>query len=126
MKDYDNKAFYNSAKWRRVSAAYMASKMYLCERCGRPAIICHHRKYLDGHNVSDPEISLSFDNLEALCLDCHNREHFHSSSTARFDNVGNVTGVAKGREEQQFEAEKAKIDQFLLDFASKTAPEAEI
>ena len=26
--------------------------------------------------MTDPNIALNPDNLEALCLDCHNREHF--------------------------------------------------
>lgn len=75
MKDYNNSPFYNSKAWKRASAAYMASKHYICERCGRPAQICHHKTYLNGTNVHDPAIALSFDNLEALCLDCHNAEH---------------------------------------------------
>lgn len=67
MKDYNNSPFYNSKAWKRASAAYMASKHYICERCGRPAQICHHKTYLNGTNVHDPAIALSFDNLEALC-----------------------------------------------------------
>lgn len=27
-------------------------------------------------NVDNPAISMNPDNLEALCLDCHNKEHF--------------------------------------------------
>lgn len=91
----------------------MSSKSYLCERCGRPATICHHKKYLNRWNIDNPEISLNFDNLEALCQECHNQEHSRALSLAQFDDDGNVIGVKKGREERQFESERAKIDELL-------------
>ena len=75
-RDYENSAFYKSQAWKRTSAAYMESRHYICERCGGPARICHHKTWLNGNNVKDPAIALSFDNLEALCQDCHNKEHF--------------------------------------------------
>ena len=67
FKNYDNHAFYHSKAWKRVSTAYMTSRSYICERCGNPATICHHKKHLDGKNVNDPKVALNFDNLEALC-----------------------------------------------------------
>lgn len=69
-------AFYRSHAWEATRAAYMASVNHICERCGRPAKIVHHRYYIDGANVSDPSVTLSMGNLEALCQECHNREHF--------------------------------------------------
>lgn len=27
-------------------------------------------------NIYNPDITLNFDNLELLCIDCHNKEHF--------------------------------------------------
>lgn len=119
MKDYDNSSFYNSKKWKQVSTAYMTSRSYICERCGRPATICHHRKHLDGNNVNDLKISLGFDNLEALCQDCHNKEHFasHQLSTALFDRDGNMIGVKKSEEEKQFENDQKKIDLLLQNIA---------
>ena len=112
MKDYDNSSFYKSKAWRKVSTAYMTSRNYICERCGRPAVICHHKKYLNGQNVTDPAIALSFDNLEALCQDCHNEEHF-STARVKFDSDGNVIGVRKTDEEKQFESDQRKIDELL-------------
>lgn len=91
-KDY-SRAFYNGAKWKRTQAAFMASKNYVCERCGSPAKIVHHKTYLNPGNINDPSISLSWDNLEALCQECHNREHMGSEATAdglRFDQYGNL------------------------------------
>lgn len=36
----------------------------------------HHKVYIDANNIWDTNITLSFDNLELLCFDCHNKEHF--------------------------------------------------
>lgn len=38
--------------------------------------IVHHKCYIDANNIYNPEVTLNFDNLELLCLDCHNKEHF--------------------------------------------------
>lgn len=88
------KEFYNSAAWRRLSKAFLLSRNYICERCGKPAEIVHHKKYLTAANVNDPEISMNPANLEALCLDCHNQEHFgNGGATAAglmFDEAGNI------------------------------------
>ena len=123
MKDYDNSRFYCSKAWKKVSSAYMTSKSYICERCGRPAVICHHKKYLNGVNVNDPAIALSFDNLEALCLKCHNREHFSVDRT-QFDSNGNVIGVRKSEEEKQFERDRAKIDELLNKMTAQNGSES--
>ena len=52
----------------------------LCERCLEkglivPAVIVHHKTYITPNNITDPNIVLNFDNLEALCKNCHNYEH---------------------------------------------------
>lgn len=95
-RDPERVAFYRSREWRRVRAAYLESVNRICERCGRPAVIVHHKRYLDAANVHDPAVSLSFDNLEALCRECHNREHFEGRSCEPglyFDAQGNLKTV---------------------------------
>lgn len=72
--------FYNSDAWRSCRDSFLKSKGYLCERCSTPddpvtAKIAHHKTYLTKQNINDPYIALSWDNLEALCQDCHNKEH---------------------------------------------------
>ena len=88
------KQFYHSTAWRRLSRAYMLSQHYICERCGKPAEICHHRQHLNAGNVDDAGVALNPDNLEALCLACHNAEHFGSGRAIAdglaFDGSGNV------------------------------------
>lgn len=70
------KQFYHSKTWRRLSRAFLLSRNYICERCGKPAEIAHHKRYITPENLTDPAITLNPANLEALCLDCHNTEHF--------------------------------------------------
>ena len=52
----------------------------LCEKCKAkglivPAEIVHHKIHLNETNIDDASISLSYDNLEALCRKCHGEEH---------------------------------------------------
>ena len=93
-------AFYHSKAWKRLSRAFLLSKNYICERCGRPAEIAHHKIYLTEENMTDPDIALTPDNLEALCLDCHNQEHFGSGGATApglsFDENGDL--IQKGKQ----------------------------
>jgi len=86
--------FYNSQKWRRVSKTFLKSKYYICERCGGVGEVAHHKIYLDRWNVHNPEIAYSMDNLECLCLACHNAEHGNAGAATAagigFDREGNV------------------------------------
>ena len=107
---YGNTAFYNSKEWRRVSAAYMSSKLYICERCGKPAQICHHKKWLNENNVHDPETALSFDNLEALCIECHNAEHGLRHDITVFDSDGNVAEVKESAATKKYQSHRSQID----------------
>ena len=53
----------------------------------KPTEIVHHREYLNDENLHDVKVSLNFENLEALCFDCHNKEHHkgqQKSSKKRF------------------------------------------
>lgn len=87
-------AFYHSTAWRRLSRAFLCSKYYICERCGKPAEIAHHKKYINPGNVNDPAITLNPDNLEALCMECHNKEHFGAGGATAvglvFDKNGDI------------------------------------
>lgn len=91
--------FYHGKAWRQLSKAFLMSKHYICERCGQPAEIAHHKQYLTIQNVTDPEIALNPGNLEALCQSCHNMEHFgQGGATAAglaFDEYGNLYQKAR-------------------------------
>lgn len=87
------KSFYTSKKWVKCRIGYMLSQNYICERCGGVAVICHHKTYITPQNIDDPNITLNWDLLEALCQDCHNEEHHTSPITQdglQFDEDGNL------------------------------------
>lgn len=93
------KIFYNSEAWQRCRTEYLSSVGGLCERCEskgiiRPARIVHHKEYISLDNITDPSVLLSFDNLEALCQDCHNKEHHKNSRRYRIDEFGRVIALA--------------------------------
>lgn len=88
------KRFYASKAWRDTQKAYMQSKHYVCERCGKPAVIVHHKTYINPSNINNPSVTLNWDNLEALCATCHQREHFINTKVTAdgltFDDKGNL------------------------------------
>ena len=72
----------------------MESKNYICERCGEAACIVHHKKHINPRNINDPEITLNWNNLEALCQSCHNKEHLGKGGACKsglqFDEQGEL------------------------------------
>lgn len=70
------KHFYRSKAWKDCRASYIIKAHGLCERCTAGGKIVHHKIYLNESNIDDPNVTLNHDNLELLCHDCHNREHF--------------------------------------------------
>jgi 5-methylcytosine-specific restriction protein A len=85
--------FYKSKAWEECRLAFLTSKFWICERCGGAASIAHHKIWLTPENIHEPSVTLGWDNLEALCQDCHNKEHHSSPGTAdglRFDEDGNL------------------------------------
>lgn len=92
------KDFYNSKAWRDCAKAYKASRFGICERCKKPnGKIVHHKVYLNEENINDATMALNWDNLELVCIDCHNREHFQKYSGViegfRFDENGQMVPV---------------------------------
>lgn len=87
------KKFYLSKAWRDTRAYILARDMGLCVRCGKPGEIVHHKEHLTPQNINNPAITLSEDNLETLCRECHAIEHEGQSPTAEglvFDDKGNL------------------------------------
>ena len=94
MKEFAE-SFYKSTQWERCRQNYLQSVCYLCERCKAkglitPAKIVHHKEYITPENIGDPNITLNFNNMEALCQECHNKEHFKSQKRYEVDEFGNV------------------------------------
>lgn len=88
--------FYKSKAWEETRKAYYISRFGLCERCGRPGDIVHHKVYLTPANINDTNITLNWDNLELLCQECHNKEHSKKLPVAdglTFDEEGNLIKI---------------------------------
>lgn len=101
--------FYQTKAWKSVRKAIWLKQSCLCNRCHRAVYvdglskwipkekrlkgIVHHKEYLTDDNFGDINIALNEDNLEGVCIDCHNNEHFKSTSTRDgllFDENGNI------------------------------------
>lgn len=65
--------FYNSIEWRTLSAKYLQDKGYRCERCNKIGTEVHHKKAIQ--TPEGWELRLDYNNLELLCIDCHNERH---------------------------------------------------
>ena len=98
MRSID-RSFYESRTWRHVREAYAESQHGLCERCAKngritPGVIVHHKEHLTPENVNDPKKTYGWDNLELLCLECHNAVHGKGQKpTVIFDEEGNCIGA---------------------------------
>ena len=80
-----SKKFYNSKAWKKCRNAYKESKFHICERCGCLGEEVHHKICLTPKNINDPDIALSWDNLELLCQSCHSKEHMSKYDVVRED-----------------------------------------
>ena len=65
--------FYKSNEWKLLKNKKLQDEQYLCERCKKLATEVHHIKYIQ--TEEGWPLRLDYDNLEALCTDCHNYRH---------------------------------------------------
>lgn len=103
-KDF-SKDIYNSRRWRKTAKAYAQSQNYICERCHNrnfigtgktPRFIVHHKHPLTPANVTDDNVVYGWDNLELLCIYCHNAVHdSHIDRECVFDEDGNPVGIRR-------------------------------
>jgi len=97
MAQWFNTPFYKTTAWKRCRRSFIEHRQGVCEKCGRAGWHVHHKIYLTETNINDPEITLSFDNLELLCDSCHSKVHHPRKSSVRddvmFDSNGDL--VAK-------------------------------
>lgn len=97
------KEFYNSDAWKKTRKAYYKYARGICARCQeefktgkrrledmQPGRIVHHKKHITPGNINDPSITLSFDNLELLCDDHHNKHHKAKDKRYTFDKEGRI------------------------------------
>lgn len=94
MKEYA-KVFYKSKEWKHCRNAYAKSVGNLCEICLqkgliKPGEIVHHKIHITPDNISDPLITLDWNNLELVCRDCHAMIHDRKKRRYRLDDMGRV------------------------------------
>lgn len=94
MKDYAAH-LYKSKAWQHTRLAYLKSVGGLCERCLKkglyvPAEIVHHKIYITQENINDPNVTLSWNNLEAVCRSCHESEHYTGPKRYKVNEDGTV------------------------------------
>ena len=65
--------FYNSKGWRTLSKARLQGDGYRCVKCGKFASEVDHIKAIQ--TPDGWELRLDYDNLQSLCLECHNEKH---------------------------------------------------
>ena len=87
--------FYKSKAWLNCREGFIQSVYGLCGRCDSNGYIVHHRIVLTPNNISDPNVTLNWSELEYLCIDCHNKEHMSKHDIVireglRFNDKGEV------------------------------------
>lgn len=95
MQEYKSleqkRKFYDGGDWKHIRAEVKKRDNNECQECKRNGLVridnanelnkdgtrkkiqlvVHHIKELEDH----PDLALDIDNLETLCVDCHNRIH---------------------------------------------------
>lgn len=69
----------------------------MCEVClakgiYKPGVIVHHKIHLTPELIAQPEITLSFDNLQLLCRDCHALAH-RPEKRYKCDELGRIISL---------------------------------
>jgi len=87
--------FYKSKAWLQCRGGFIQSVYGLCNRCESPGFIVHHKILLTPNNINNVEVTLNWNELEYLCIDCHNKEHMSSHKEVireglRFNDKGEV------------------------------------
>ena len=90
------KKFYNSSSWKKLRLHALERDNHECQRCKEQGKVMkgqnvHHLKEIYYH----PELALEIDNLETLCINCHNEEHERT-----LDRIRRVTNKKKWEDER--------------------------
>ena len=89
------KEFYSSVEWKKCRETYKKRVGGLCEECSKngrisPADDVHHIIKLSESNIDNPEITLNYRNLVALCRTCHEKRHRRKVKRYFIDPYGRV------------------------------------
>lgn len=88
------RSFYKSKAWQDCRQSYIDKRRLvdggMCEHCKRRlGYIVDHIEEITPNNIRNVWITLSHDNLQYLCLECHNTKTFSKARTVAFDDDGN-------------------------------------
>jgi 5-methylcytosine-specific restriction endonuclease McrA len=89
MPEYKTKEqkvkFYKSDAWQELRLKALERDHYECQECKRQGMVYTDQHDPDKHKRLDvdhmkeiythPELALEIDNLETLCIKCHNKKH---------------------------------------------------
>lgn len=89
MPEYKTKEqkvrFYKSDAWQQLRSKALERDNYECQECKRQGKVYtdqqdpEKHKRLDVDHIKEienyPELALELDNLETLCIKCHNKKH---------------------------------------------------
>ena len=86
-KDYA-KSFYKSTAWKKCRKSFIGSRRSidggLCEHCkGRSGYIVDHIVEITPENINNSMVTLNHNNLQYLCLECHNKKTFQKNFATR-------------------------------------------
>jgi len=79
--------FYKHRAWQETASEAREQQHNECQRCKvrgfySPCEIVHHKKHLKKR----PDLAYELENLECLCLNCHNEEHSRDKSPLGYIN----------------------------------------
>ncbi|ALC52853.1 hypothetical protein ACN91_15070 [Bacillus cereus] len=85
-KEYAKK-FYKSTAWEKCRKSYIAKTLDgICEHCKEATgYIVDHIVEITPETIDNPDITLNHENLQYLCLPCHNTKTFSKSVLIRED-----------------------------------------
>lgn len=81
--------FYASKAWNDLRNRRILETNGRCERCGRDCsddlskLVGHHKVRLTDETLADPSVALNPENIEVLCMRCHNIEHERTFGSKR-------------------------------------------
>lgn len=86
--------FYSSKKWKKVRDSVKNKYFGICQICKQPnkKVIVHHINPITPENCNNPEVLFNEDNLQCVCIDCHNDIHLKNEQQRlmSFDENGNL------------------------------------